>query len=179
MAKKSMKMKYKSPKRERNKKQEVETSNEFLSFIKITIGVLVVIGIMYLLMLGMEKIGLFDAGYVPLEKEETTIDNEYIPIGTVFNRNEKSYYVIFDNYKNEYSHDSYVNSLLADQTEYRVYKVDMSLNENEEYKSEESNSKATKVSDLKINDITLILIKNGKISKYLTGSEDIEEYLSK
>jgi hypothetical protein len=48
---------------------------------------------------------------------------------------------------------------------------------NSKYKNEESNPKAQKVEDLKINDITLIKITKGKNVKYITGSENIEEFL--
>ena len=60
-----------------------------------------------------------------------------------------------------------------------VYKVDMSKEENSKYKSESANKNAKNVSELKINDITLIKITNGKISSYIIGRESIEEYLNK
>ena len=58
----------------------------------------------------MEKIGLFEAGYKKPEREETTIDYEFIDIGTVFNRDENTYYVLFDNYENSISSDSYIST---------------------------------------------------------------------
>ena len=96
-------------------------------------------------------------------------------IGNVFNRKEKTYYVLFDNYKN-YKTDSYINSLIDDMDEV-VYKVDMSLSENSSHISDESNKNASSSDEIKINDITLIKISNGKIVKYLTGIEEIESYL--
>jgi hypothetical protein len=53
----------------------------------------------------------------------------------------------------------------------------MSLDENKKYISDEENTKVQNVNDLKINDITLIKISKGKNVKYITGSENIEEYL--
>ena len=55
----------------------------------------------------------------------------------------------------------------------------MSKKENSKYKSDTANNKAKNVNELKINDITLIKITNGKISSYIIGRESIEEYLNK
>ena len=55
----------------------------------------------------------------------------------------------------------------------------MSIKENAKYKGETANKKATKVSELSINDITLIKISNGKITTYLVGNEEIEGYFNK
>ena len=53
----------------------------------------------------------------------------------------------------------------------------MSIPENAKYAGEKSNKKATKPSELQINGITLIKIKNGRIVDYIEGSDKIEEYL--
>ena len=177
MAKKSMQIKYKSKKRERNKNKEEETEvASIMSFGKTLLGVVIFLGLMYACSFGMQKLGVFEAGYTEPTKEETTFSYEYIPVSTVFTRSEKTYFVLFDNYKDNYSSDSYVNSLLS-KSKIRSYKVDMSLKENQVVKSEKSNNKATKSSELQINDITLIKISNGRIADYIVGSEKIEEFL--
>lgn len=176
MAKKGMNLQYKKAKRERKNNNVKEETNESLGVVKTVVGVLVFLLVCYLLVLGMEKLGLFEQGYTAPVKGETEIDYEYIPVGTVFNRTEKEYFVLFDNYDGK-NQDVYVNYILDSDDKKVVYKVDMSLKENEKYKSEQSNPKAKNPTELKINDITLIKIKNGKIEKYVTGSEKIEEYL--
>lgn len=179
MAKKSMQMKKKSVKRERNKVDyTITTENGPKSFLFNLLGVLVFIGVMYLGVLGMGALGAFDKGYTKPVKGEVTIDYENILIGTVFNRNEKVYYVLFDEYSNN-KQDSYVYYLATTKLKDRVYVVDMSKPENASYLSEESNPKAKKSSDLKINDVTLVKITNGKIANYITGSEEIEKYINK
>lgn len=178
MAKNNMKLKYKPAKRDKNKKNyEVNKQEELNSAIKTTIIVLVSVGILYLCVIGMEKLGLFEKGYTKPEKEEVVIDYEFIDIGTVFNRSDKNYYVLFDNYESDFTKDPYINMLLDNQEDHRVYKVDMSLKSNEKYLSEEENPNAQSVKDLKINGITLIKVSNGKNVKYVSGSENIEEYL--
>ena len=180
MAKKGMNIKYKSRKRERNKYDPtMNTKDSAKSFVKTTIGVLVFLGLMYLMVFGLEKLGLFQIGYTAPTKEDTEISYEYIPIGTVFTRSEKTYYVLFDKYESILTEDSYVNALVDGITNTRVYKVDMSLKENAKYAGETPNKKAARASELSINDITLIKISNGRISEYYVGNEEIEGHFNK
>lgn len=176
MAKSKMKLNYKRQKRER-KNNNQGNNNELKSSIYTVVGVLLFIGVIYLGVIGLEKLGVFEPGYTKTVKEPSEIDYEYIPIGTVFNRKENTYYVLFDNYETNKS-DAYINTLVNNLKD-RVYKVDMSKNENAKFISDKENAKATKVNDLKINGITLIKINKGKVVKYISGSENIEEYLNK
>ncbi len=179
MAKNKMQIKYKTQKRVRNKDKKEETTEDTIkSFGYTLLGVFIFMGVCYLIVLGMKSLGVFDAGYTAPVKENTEFDYEFIPIGTVFNRSDKNYYVLFDNYENDFTSDVYINSLVEDET-IPVYKVDMSKKENSKYKSDTANNKAKNVNELKINDITLIKITNGKISSYIIGRESIEEYLNK
>ncbi len=179
MAKNNMKLKYKAQKRERNKKEEVTFKDQVLSVVKTVLGIAVFLGVCYGCVIGMEKLGLFEKGYTKPEKESATIDTKYIAMGNVFNRNDKEYYVLFDNYQDTYKTDRYINGLLDSKSKIPVYRVDMGQNENKKFISEEENKKATEPSELKINGITLIKIVKGKIDKYISGSETIEEYLNK
>ena len=179
MAKRGMNIRYNSRKRERNKyNPTLNNDNSVKSFATTLLSVVVFLGVMGLMVFGMTKLGVFERGYTAPEKEETTIDYEYIPISTVFNRSEKTYWVLFDNYRNSVSSDSYVNALVKD-LKNRVYKVDMNKEENAKYAGETANKKATKASELSINDVTLIKIKNGRIDAYYIGSEEIEKHISK
>lgn len=178
MAKNSMKLKVKPMKRERNKnKVESSEQDKIKSSLFTLIGVLVFIGIVYGLVLLMEKGGLFEEGYTKPTKDAVEISSEYIFAGSTFTRDMNEYYVLFDDFSG-LKNDSYINYLLG-KSDIKVYKVDMSKPENKGYSSDSSNPKARKASDLKINDITLIRIKNGKIVNYVESSTKIEEYLSK
>ena len=176
MAKKGMNIKYKSRKRERNKYDPTMNEKDtFKSGVKVFIGVGIFLGLMYLCVVGMEKLGVFMAGYTAPTKE-TKIDYEYINIGTVFNRPDKVYYVLFDDYSTNISYDMYVNTLMSD-SKIPVYKVDMSKAENSKFASEIGNKKATRSNELKIHGITLIKMVNGRIKDYIEGSNNIETYL--
>ncbi len=178
MAKKSMKIKYKKPKRQKNKEIiDMSADNQVKAFIYTSIGVLVFLGVIYLGVIAMEKLGLFEAGYTKPETGEVEFDYNFITMGTVLNRGEKTYYVLFDDYKNTITQDIYINDLLSKQDKYRVYKVDMNENENKKYVSQEANENAQSVNDIRINGITLIKVTSGKIVDYITGSDNIEEYL--
>ena len=172
MAKNNMKLKYKTKKRER--KVEVTETDKIKSAVYTVIGVFLFFGLMYLCVFGLNKIGAFEEGYKKPDTK-TEFNYEKIMIGNVFNRNKKTYYVLFDNYK-DYKVDSYINSLIKDSDEV-VYKVDMSLSENASHVSDDNNKNASSSNELKINDITLIKISNGKIVEYLVGTEEIESYL--
>ena len=179
MAKKGMNIRYRSRKRERNKYNPTMNTNDSIRNFGMTLlYVVVFLGLFGLMVFGMYKMGVFQKGYTAPENSETAVDYEKIPIGTVFTRAEKEYYVLFDNYRNSVSSDSYINALLSGSS-IRVYKVDMNRSENAKFKGEKANKKASKASELSINDITLIKIKNGRISSYVVGSEEIESYLSK
>lgn len=177
MAKKNMQMRYKSKKRERNK-IEVTKQDEAKSILKTIAMVLVFLGVMYLMMMGLEKIGVFEKGY-SAPTHDTSLDYEYINIGTVFNRSDKTYYVLFDDYSTNISYNTYVDKVISTKLSDPVYKVDMGKEMNSKFKSEESNKDATNSNELKINGITLIKINNGRIDMYLTGNEEIEEYIER
>ncbi len=176
MAKKGRNIKYKSRKRERNKYDPTITKDDaFKNGSKIFLSVLIFLGVMYLGVIGMEKLGVFQARYTAPSKENK-IDYDYINVGTVFNRSEKSYFVMFDDYSTNISYDLYIDSLLSD-SKTTVYKVDMSKKENSSVSSNSGNKKATNANELKINGRTLIKISNGRIKDYIEGSNNIEAYL--
>lgn len=179
MAKNKMKLNYKRPKRERNKNIiEVNEKDEAQSFFINLAIVLGFVGLLYLGVLGLEKLGLFEEGYTKPISTAVTISDTEILMGSVFNRPDKTYYVLFDEINSDTKKDPYVEYLLSKVTDTKVYKVDMELKYNEKYISTKSNPQAKKASDLKISDITLIKITNGKIAKYIVGSDEIVEYLN-
>lgn len=179
MAKKGMNIRYKARKRERNRYNPTMNGNDSIRNFGMTcLYVAAFLGLFALMIFGFDKLGLFQMKYTAPEKEETKIDYVNIPIGTVFNRAEKDYYVYFDNYRSSVTSDAYINELLKD-SKLRVYKVDMSKKENAKYAGDKANTKANKVSDLSINDVTLMRVTNGRNNGYLYGSESIERFLSK
>ena len=178
MSKNNMKLKYKAKKRERNKNKEVyNKKDEVTSGVKTIIGVILFVLVFYACAIGLDSLGVFDKSYEAPTKEETEFDYNFILVGSVFNRSEKTYYVLFDDF-NEYSENAYVKYLSDKTSDVRIYKVDMSLSENKSHMGSETNKKASNPSDLVISDVTLIKIKNGKIVDYIESNDKVSSYLS-
>lgn len=160
------------------KKSEVKkTSNDEInikSFAKIMIFLLLGFGSLYFITYFMQKAGMFDAGYTPLQSQEAVITYEDALIGTVFNRPEKEYYVLFHNFDN--NSNVYLNNLI-NSYEGTLYEVDMSYGTNKNYVSEESNKSAQTSEKLRIKGETLIKIKNGKNVLYIEGIDNIKAQL--
>ncbi len=96
-------------------------------------------------------------------------------IGETFNRPDKEYLVLFDTFGDK-TNDVYVKYLTEKYTALNIYYVDMSSAPNSKYASETSNPNAKNVSELKINGITLVKIKGGRITKYITGNDPVAEF---
>lgn len=135
--------------------------------------------IMYLLTLGATKLGWFDTGYTKPNVEDAVISYEKIMAGSVFDKKDDSYYVAIANFKNTNNmyYQSIVSAYKSKKEHLPFYVVDLSDELNKSIISDTNNTKATKASELKVKDLTLIKITNGKIEKYITGIENIETEL--
>ena len=175
MAKSKINMKYKPKKRERKNTINVSSTENQTKSIIITIVVTVgFIAIIYLGALGLEKIGVFEEGYTK-PTTETEMSYTDILIGETFNRPDHEYIVLFDTFGDK-TNDVYVKYLAEKYTALNIYYVDMSGAPNNKYVSETSNPNAKNVSDLKINGVTLVKIKGGRITKYITGNDSVAEF---
>lgn len=158
-------------------RMSVREEQEMKNLVLIIFIIAVVFGLMYLLTYGILEKGLLTKGYTKPTVQTPVVDYETATIGTVFDKPEKEYYVVFDNFGDINEKSVYLDSLLTmyedkDET-LPIYKVDMSYGINDQYKSEKSNKKANKSVDLKIKGVTLIKIKNGKNVLYLDDIDKI------
>lgn len=166
-----------------------EQNEDLFSLIKIIIAVVLLVGVVYLIVAFVNG----DFKKEEKEKEETPvveIQNEKILGSSIFTKKDKEYYVLvydgssvwadyyvmmYDNYKS-----------VQNKEKLPMYWVDLSdtLNTDIVAKADEqSNPQATKYSELRIKDTTLIRVKEGKIRRYYEGdrvetkiAELIEEY---
>ena len=168
-------------KKETKKIENNKLDGEILSFIKIALGVGVVVLIVFGATILMNKLGVFDEGYTKPERGEIIISYEDATVGTIFNRPNAEYYVIFDDFTE--NPNQYLTSILFrcsnEEETLPIYKVDMSNGFNTKYAGEQGNPSAQKVEDIKINGVTLIKIVNGKNVKYIEGTTNIENELLK
>lgn len=155
----------------------VREEQEMKNFVLIIFIVAVLFGLMYLLTYVILEQGFISKGYQKPTISDPIVDYETATIGTVFGKPEKEYYVVFDEFGDIHKKSVYLDSILQmykdEKDKLPVYKVDMSYGVTDQYKSEKSNPKANKSSDLKINGVTLIKIKNGKNVLYLDNIDKI------
>lgn len=168
-------------KKETKKIENNKLDGEIISFIKIAIGVGLVVLVVFGATMLMNKLGVFDEGYTKPERGEIIISYEDATVGTIFNRPDTEYYVVFDNFTE--NPNQYLTSILFRYSSIEdglpIYRVDMSNGFNTKYAGEQGNPSAQKVEDVKINGVTLIKIVNGKNVKYIEGATNIENELLK
>ncbi len=134
--------------------------------------------VMYLITLGANKAGLFDPGYNKPEVSDAVISYENIMAGTIFNR-EGNYYVAILDSKDKMNayYESVISNYQKKEDKTPLYVVDLSDELNKSIIGEEDNIKASSLSDMSVKSSTLLLIKNGKIVKYIIDMDTIESEL--
>src|SRR5574344_101375 len=101
-------------------------------------------------------------------------------VGMMFNRPYSEYYVfLFDSTSSLNSkYQALISTYEAKDDAIKMYYVDLSKKFNSPFVGETSNPKPTSASDVKIKGSALVLIKNGKASKYYESESDYEKVLS-
>lgn len=165
------------------KKQEQKKVNtsELKSLIILVIILSVVFGVIYLLTLGANKMGLFEPSYVKPEVGDAVISYENISAGTILDRAEKEYYVAiadFDANKN-ITYRSELSIYGNKKESLPVYIVDLSDAINSNIIGDKDNKNAKTINELSVVNPTLIFVKEGKISKYIIGEDEIVKELKK
>ena len=110
---------------------------------------------------------------------EGSISYEQISAGSTFSMSDKNYLVIFYNRDNSGDITTAVSNYKSKDKALPIYYVDYNDAINASVTSKDSsNPKATKASELKVKNPTLIEISNGSISQYIEGEEKVIDYLS-
>lgn len=160
----------KNKRNNKNYSQEMEMGNLF----KIILVILVVFGAFYILTYYMQK-----------NKTTTTNDNntnhfttiqyDEILIGDSLNQSEDEYYVLFVNQSDYNSRYKEYISRYNNQQKFYYSLIDNGLNR--KFISDESNLNVENISDLRINDTSLIKIKNGRIIETYDGNANVMQAL--
>ena len=154
-----------------NLDKAVSGDSNYKSAIITIIVVLVVIGLFYLFAVYItskpQKI------YVP----EESISYEQITAGSTFNMGDNEYIVLFYSRENNAEITEKISGYKV-KNNINVYYVDLDDAINNSVKSTTSNKEATKASELKVTNPTIIRIKNGKINNYIEGQKNVVNYLS-
>ena len=147
----------------RNYRTTTTTDVDYMKVIKIGVGVLLVLGIVYL-------VTAIASGEIKLDKKEkeqavTEIQYQEIIAGETFNRNASEYYVLFMNFTD--SNASYYLSLIdsynAADNSLPFFTVDIEKKINNDYA----------INELKVENPTILKISNSKIAETIKGKENI------
>ena len=161
-------------------KYQTDEQKEIVRFVVVILVVILCVGVIYVATRAFVTKDLFKA-----KTDETEVINpgsinyDVAIMGEILNRPYDEYYVaIYDKADGKYISDMSSMVYLYGQKEkhLHIYTVDLSNKMNEGfYDPENVNSSAQSVNDMKVGDITLLRVKNGKIVKYI---EDLEKMKS-
>ena len=159
---------------------QTEEQKEMLHFlIVLVVIILFVVGVYFISRMFVMDKSLFEVSY-----NNGAINSERAIVGTMLNRPEKDYYVFV--YDEKATNAVYYSALSTNYTQnqenaLKVYHVDLGHVLNKDYlvgESLASNPKASKVSEFKFKDLTLLRIKNGKVDKYIEDEASIKKELA-
>lgn len=174
MKKKEMLKEQKRLKAERNEKfLDFNDKNDVKTVVYITIGVLLFIGLVYLI------INIVNGTWTSYNRKNPipTIDTSLLMCGTMFEKSDKEYLVLAFNIKNE--EDAIYGTLFESyKGDLPLYYLDLESGFNKGCVGDKSNF-ANNSTEIKFNTQTLLHIKDKKIVKTYTTKEQIKEYLTK
>jgi hypothetical protein len=114
-------------------------------------------------------------------EEKSYIDPNTAIVGTMLNKSSDAYYVIiYDKTKdNATTYYSLVSTYKAKDKALKVYTVDLSNSLNKKYiaTDNKTNPKATNLEDLKFGEVTLLKVKNNKITEAYETTDAIKKAL--
>ena len=168
--------------KKRHYKTTTTTDLDYMRAVKITIGVLIALALVYF---GTAIL----SGEIKLNKEKkkeavTTIDYKEIMAGETFNRSPIDYYVFF--YKSSDTYSDYYKQLIDaynNKTEsLPFYYVDLDNKVNGEYLIEEDDTneygKPSNISDLKVKNPTIIRIRNKQVFEFIDGKDEVLKFFN-
>lgn len=162
-------------------KMNVQTTEqiELKNFILVILVVVICVAGLYLVTRAFITKDLF-----PKDEEPTIVAGEVnydvAIMGQLLNRPYKEYYVaIFDSNGDHFVDMSSLVSAYNELANHKhIYTIDLSNKLNDGYYSpEEENVKAKSLSEIKLGDITLIKVKDGKINKYINDYDKMRKEL--
>lgn len=151
-------------------KYQTAEQEEIKKFIIVILVVLICVGAIYLITRAFVTKDLGKSDDTTEQTVTGTVNYDVAIMGQILNRPYKSYYVVIYDTDGEYMSDmsSMVNNYNTKEEHLHMYTVDLNNHLNASYYDPENvNQKATDLADLKVGDITLLKIKDGKISKFV------------
>jgi hypothetical protein len=172
----------KKPKKEEKKliKIENEENKVVKKFIIVLLVVILCVVAIYLFTRAFVSKDLFDNKESNNNTTETSFNYDITILGSAFNRPYDEYYVIA--YKKSDEQANYFSTIIQTYTQkenhIKIYMADLDDYMNKSYYDKDNvNKNATKASELKVGDYTLIKFNKGKIAKYIEGKDNIVKEL--
>ena len=157
--------------------EETKTMKQFL--ITLIIVIIGVVGIYLLTKYVVKKDN--STNNSSTTEEKSYIDPNTAIVGTMLNKSSDAYYVIiYDKTKdNATTYYSIVSTYKAKDKALKVYTVDLSNSLNKKYiaTDNKTNPKATNLEDLKFGEVTLLKVKNNKITEAYETTDAIKKAL--
>lgn len=111
-------------------------------------------------------------------KNDVKIDYDIATIGTMFNRIEDEYYVLlYSNLDNGKDLNSVLDTYRSSDNYIKTYYIDLDLKINSIANSDKFVSKPNNSNEVKVKEATLFKIKDGKVTKSVTGVDNIKDVL--
>ncbi len=168
----------------KNKKMKFETEEqkEIKKFIFVILGLVIIITGIYFFTRAFITKDLFKNKNANAEYTSGVINYDVAIVGTMLNRPQEEYYVLAFN--SEDTNVNYYNALVSKYTakeeSLKIYHIDLSNELNKEYVATDENisTKFDSIDNLKLGKITLIKVKNQKVTKFITNIDKIKEELT-
>lgn len=169
-------------KKNKNVKYETEEQKEVKKFICVLLGlVIAVVGIYFFTRAFVTK-DLFNSNSDDVTYTEGTINYDVAIVGNMLNRPNDEYYLMaFDS---EGTKVNYYNTIaskyMSSENSLKMYHIDLANELNKKYIATDDNisKKFESIDKLKLGEITLIKVKNQKVTKFITNIEDIAKELT-
>lgn len=162
-----------------NKEQELDTKISWLTLLKITFFIILLLASVYYVLAVFVTKEIDISNKKEDNSEEVSNTNtitDRILASNIFSQKESSYYVYFYDFSDTENLYSLIDSNIDD----KIYKVDTSSGLNSKYvSSEKGNKNATSLENLKVTNHTLIKIDDDKITKYYEGKNSIRDNIKK
>ena len=160
------------------KKYNVIVKEEYNNMfsVKSTVLTILIVGIIFLLFYLLS--GFITSRNYKYKRNnvDASISYEEIMAGSTFNMNKDSYVVVFY-YRDDDSELTNHISMYGAREENNIYYVDLKNGINKYVLDDNSNRNATKASELRVTNPTLVKIEDGFITEFIEGKDNIINYL--
>lgn len=164
-------------KKNKTQKYVTEEQMEIKKFIFVLLGLLILLVGVY----------FFTRAFVTKDLHKSTngvnysegkVSYDVVVVGTMLNRPVSEYYVYA--FSNEDTKSVYYNTLVSNYSKkekaLQVYYLDIDNALNKDYVDKSNASKSfTTIKDLKLGELTLLKVKDGKVTKYITNEDEIKK----